>query len=133
MPGVAPTQPGVVAFPDGRLVAQHSDAVASLVTADSPARQAEIITIYLVGMGDTNPPVATSNPSPGAEPLARITLPVTVTIGGRTASQIYAGLTPFAVGLYQITLTVPSGISGDMPVVITQNGVEANATVLPVR
>src|SRR5205814_7045515 len=126
---LAVAEPGVVAFADGRLVAQHSDAVASLVSPDSPARQGEVITVYLVGMGETDPPVATAAPAPGVEPLARVKVQPTVTIGGLTASMIYSGLTPFAVGLYQITLTVPTGISGtDLPVVITQNVVDTNAT-----
>jgi uncharacterized protein (TIGR03437 family) len=130
---LAQTQPGVVAFSDGRLVAQHSDAVASLVTATSPARPGETITIYLVGMGETDPPVATSAPSPSVEPLARVKSQPTVTIGGKSPTILYAGLTPFLVGLYQITMTLPADVSGDLPVIITQDGVEANATVLTVR
>jgi uncharacterized protein (TIGR03437 family) len=85
-------------------------------------------------MGETDPLVPTSTASPGREPLARVKSQPTVTIGGKPATVLYSGLTPFAVGLYQITLTVPTGVSGtDLPVIITQNGVEANDTTLPVR
>jgi len=130
---LAKAQPGVVAFSDRRVVAQHSDATASLITPASPAKPGEVITMYLVGMGPTNPSVPSSSPSPGAEPLARVVSQPTITIGGKEANIIYAGLTPFAVGLYQATLFVPDGVTGDLPVVISQNGVEANTTVLPVR
>ena len=130
---LAQAQPGVAAFSDRRIIAQHSDATASLITPTAPAQQGEAITLYLVGMGATDVLVASANPSPSAEPLARVRAQPTVTIGGRSASIIFAGLTPGAVGLYQINLIVPTGAAGDLPVVITQNGVEANSTVLPVR
>ena len=60
--------PGTVAFPDGRLVAQHADF--SLVDSTRPARPNEALTIYLVGMGATTPAVASGAVAP-SNPLAR--------------------------------------------------------------
>ena len=127
---IAPAQPGLLSFADRRLIAQHPDY--SLISADSPAKQGEAITLYLVGMGATDVPVASGVPSPGV-PLANAKSQPAVTIGGRTAPLIFAGLTPGAVGLYQINLFVPTGQTGDLAVVVTQNGVVANAAVIPVR
>lgn len=127
---VVPTQPGVLfSVSDGTVVAQQLDG--SLVSASQPAQPGQIVTVYLTGMGATNPAVV----SGAATPLQLVpasTQPV-VTLGGQDVNIAYAGLTPTGIGLYQITFTVPSNApSGNLPLVITQNGVAANATTLPV-
>lgn len=124
-------RPGIAVFSGGRVIAQRPDY--TLVTDDSPARPGDLLVLYLVGMGATQPIVASGAPSPGS-PLAEATTQPTVTIGGRPAEILFAGLTPFGVGLYQINLRVPAGVTaGELPVVITQGGVSANAATLPVR
>jgi uncharacterized protein (TIGR03437 family) len=126
----AAATPGVVTF-SGRVIAQHVDY--SDITTDSPAAALEPIYLYLVGMGPTTPPVASGAGAPG-NPLAGANTPATVTVGGQPALVIFAGLSPGSVGLYQLILVVPAGLSsGDQPVVITQNGVAANAATLPVK
>jgi uncharacterized protein (TIGR03437 family) len=128
MVNLAPVTPGTVVFPDGRLVAQHADF--TLVTPENPARPGEALTLYLVGMGATTPPVAAAVPSPG-NPLATVDVRPQLTIGGRTAEILFAGLTPGGVGLYQINLRVPpEAPSGLVEVVITQGGVRANVAQL---
>ena len=132
---LAPAQPGVVAFNDGgvrRLAAQHHDAVASLVTSASPAKPGEELTIYLVGMGTTDTVVPSADIPPSGTLAKVMDVPI-VMIGGKIAPLSYSGLTPSYVGLYQVNLTVPDGVSGEVPVVITQNGVEANPTFLVVQ
>ncbi len=129
---LSPVQPGVAAFANGRVIAQHGDF--SLVDTNNPARAGEAIVVYLIGLGETNPKVPSGTASPASEPLARVVSPVTVTVDGRNAEIFFAGLTPGAVGLYQINFRVPpESPTGDLPVVITQKGAAANATVLQVR
>jgi uncharacterized protein (TIGR03437 family) len=54
-------------------------------------------------------------------------------VGSQPANISFAGLTPFSVGLYQIDFQVPSNASsGNLNVVVTQNGIAANSTLLPV-
>ncbi len=128
---LVPVAPGVVAFPDGSLVAQHSDY--SLVSSTSPAKPGETLTIYLVGMGATSVTVPSGAASP-ADPLAVVSNSAQVTIDGQTAQTVFTGLTPGGVGLYQINLTVPpTAKAGKLPVVITQAGVTTNATTLLVQ
>ena len=123
-----PAVPGTVTLADGTLVAQHANF--SLVTAASPAKPGEPLTMYLVGMGATNQTVASGNPAP-SNPLATVTFAPQVTIDGQTAPISFAGLTPGGVGLYQINFNVPSTAkTGTLDVVITQNGIPANATKL---
>ena len=82
-------------------------------------------------MGATNPPVASGQATPLQ--LVPTTVQPTVTLDGQPVSYAYAGLTPTGIGLYQINLTVPaSARSGNLDLVVTQNGVVANTTKLPV-
>jgi uncharacterized protein (TIGR03437 family) len=124
-------QPGVDSYSGGSIVAQHG-ADFSLITAGSPAKPGETVVVYLLGMGATNPPVASGQPAP-SNPLAMVTAQPTITVGGQSAHVDFAGLTPGFAGLYQVDFDVPaSASSGNLPVVISQNGVVTNSTTLPV-
>ena len=129
---IAAFQLGVAAQADGTVIAQHG-ANSAYVTANSPAKPGEVVVIYLSGMGATNPAVKSGQPAPSSEPLARVTNQPTVTLDGQTASVQFAGLSPASVGLYQINFVVPKGArTGDLTLVISQNGVSSNTTRLPV-
>ena len=128
---VTPATPGLAAFTDGTLIAQHADG--SLVSAGSPARSGEYLVAYLAGMGPTNaePPSGGASPSsPLAQPMAAPKL----TIDGIVSPIAFAGLTPGLVGLYQMNFQVPLGLAaGDLTLVVTQSGVPSNTTVLPYK
>jgi uncharacterized protein (TIGR03437 family) len=139
---IVPTAPGVLSYLNGPtasspqngafIIAQHSNATASLVTKTDPANPGEYVVMYLVGLGATDPSVTSGTPSPSAT-LARVTHPVTVTVDALPATVAFAGLTPGFVGLYQIDFQVPAGAnSGNAQVTVTQNGIAANPTLLPI-
>ena len=129
---LVPVQPGVAAFPDGRVVAQ--DAGFRLIDAGNPARRGDYIVIYLAGMGLTNPMVASGLQTPSLPPLAEVVARPQVSIDGQPAEVVFAGLTPASVGLYQINVRVPADVrTGDLKLLVSQGGVTANETVLPVR
>jgi adhesin/invasin len=128
---VVPTTPGTVSS-GSSLIAQHASDY-QLVTAQNPAKPNEALVMYLVGMGATNPAVPTGAPAP-FDPPAKVSEQPTVTIGGQTATILFAGLTPGFAGLYQINFIVPATTrDGDLDVVITQNNVTANPTKLTVK
>ena len=92
-----------------------------------------MILLSLVGMGATDPPMATGVAA-AADPPANVVTPPTVTIAGEQATIVFAQLTPGTVGTYQIGLIVPGDLQGvNAPVVITQNGVTANKATLPIQ
>ncbi len=122
--------PGISSFPDAHIIAQHADF--TLIDAAHPSKAGESIVTYVSGMGATNPSFATGQQVPTTQ-LAPAKIQPTVTVDGANAAVLYAGLTPGGIGLYQINFTVPSSTRpGDATVVISQNGIVANVTKLPV-
>ncbi len=141
MLNIIPAAPGVLSALDGptppsiqngaHIIAQHS-ANYSLVTASSPAAPGEVLIMYLVGLGATNPSVASGAETP-VSPLHYATVTPVVTVGSEPSTVSFAGLSPYFVGLYQINFQVPTGAgSGELVVTVSQNGVAANPTLLPV-
>jgi uncharacterized protein (TIGR03437 family) len=141
MLSIVPATPGVLSANDGptapdvqngaHIIAQHG-ADYSLVSSTNPAKPGELLLMYLVGMGPTNPSVPSGAATPNS-PLSPVVNQPTVTVASQPATVAFAGLTPGFVGLYQINFQVPtSASSGELEVDVTQNGVAANPTLLPV-
>jgi uncharacterized protein (TIGR03437 family) len=127
---IVPVQPGMAAYADGSVIAQHAKDY-SLVTAAHPAAPGEPLIIYLAGMGATNPAVASGDPTPLQ--LVPAAVQPTIFVDGQSATIAYAGLTPGGIGLYQINFTVPSNAaSGNLSLVVKQGGTSSNTTTLPV-
>lgn len=127
-------QPGVGSYADGsvsRTLAQHTNG--TLVSTSNPAKPGEVLVVYVLGMGATNPAVTSGQQAPSS-PLARVATAPTLTVNGEMAAIAFAGLTPGSIGLYQINFTVPNDTSsGDQDLVLTQNGVASNTTKLRVK
>jgi uncharacterized protein (TIGR03437 family) len=127
---VTDATPGVAQFADGRLIAQHLDY--TLVDSTHPAKAGETLIMYLGGLGATSPQVPTGTAASLTQ-LTPVVNTATVTVDGNPAMVVFAGLTPGAVGLYQIDFTVPANAkAGNLNVVVTQNTTTSNTTTLPV-
>ena len=89
----------------------------------NPSKAGDTISLEATGLGATNPVVPTGTPAPqGVKTVAS----VTATIGGKTATVSFAGLTAGKFGEYQVDIVIPPGLSsGDQPVVITVGGVNS--------
>jgi uncharacterized protein (TIGR03437 family) len=91
----------------------------SVIPGARPAAVGDILVIYALGLGATNPAQIVGVPASG---IASAATP-TITIGGvpvGAADLFYAGVSPGYIGLYQINLRVPAGVpSGNQPIVIT--------------
>jgi uncharacterized protein (TIGR03437 family) len=104
---------------------QNSDY--SLNTAANPAPGGSFIIVYATGGGTIMGGATDGALAPGT---GNQTWPVTATIGGVTAPVIYAGPAPGEVnGVMQVDLTVPTGMTGAQPVIISVNNVASQSGV----
>jgi uncharacterized protein (TIGR03437 family) len=112
-------------FPDNLTFALPANAIAGV--RSRPARAGETLTLYGVGFGPVTPAVAAGQVVVGANSLAT---PFTLSVGGVRATVSYAGLSPSAVGLYQVNFVVPAVPPGDaVPLTFTLGGVAGAQTL----
>jgi uncharacterized protein (TIGR03437 family) len=90
-----------------------------------PASPGDTLVVYATGLGPTNPPTPTGSPT-AANPLAMT--PV-LTVGGVKAAVSFAGTAAALVGAVQINFTVPAGVQGTQPLVVSIGGVNSNSAV----
>jgi uncharacterized protein (TIGR03437 family) len=102
---------GIIVNQDGSFPIPATPGIAS-----HPAKAGDVLVIYAVGLGPTNPPVASGAGAPATPPLATVASTNKVVFGGGgffgdgvVATPSFVGLTPNFVGLYQINVTVPAG------------------------
>jgi uncharacterized protein (TIGR03437 family) len=92
----------------------------------SPAAPGEVIEVFGTGFG------ALASPIPAGQVLAVpsvLASPVTVTVGGKSATVAYAGMT--ANGLDQLNITVPDGLpDGDAAIIASVGGVSTQANLM---
>lgn len=105
-----------------------------LADAGRPVKTGDALVIYCEGLGPVDPPVDAGAATP-ADVLRRTVNAVIVTIGGQPAPVVFAGLTPGFTGLYQVNVTVPSGVpTGDqIPVVLTSGTFFSPPVTIAVR
>jgi uncharacterized protein (TIGR03437 family) len=74
------------------------------ITEANPAAPGSSVTAYLVGLGPTNPQLATGVAATG--PVPTLTPPI-LTVGGKAATIDYSGYAQGLLGVYRVTFTVP--------------------------
>ena len=126
---IAKVSPAFFAY-DGRYVVAHvgSEFIgrAGLIPglATRPVRTGETITFYGTGFGPATPGTAPESLVTAPAPLAS---PVTIRIGGVSASVAYAGQT--GSGLYQFNVVVPQLPAGDQRVDAEITGIAVTAAM----
>ncbi len=133
--------PNVIAGGYGIVVNQDSS-----LTLPSPvagftthaAKPGDTITIYCEGLGQTTPAAVTGA---AASSTTLEAIPnVTVTFGGlfqgaqTTVPAFFAGLTPTAVGLYQVNVTIPANVpvGSGVSATVNLNGVSSNPVLIDI-
>ena len=131
---VARNAPGLFqAMADGEAysVAAHQDGTA--VTAASPARRGETITLYGTGWGpcDRRPPDGFALP---ASPAFTLADPVEVVAGDAVLQPVWAGAAPGRVGVEALRLKIGAELPpGPARLKVRVNGQESNTVLLPVE
>ncbi|HEY2012715.1 MAG TPA: hypothetical protein VGH38_04400, partial [Bryobacteraceae bacterium] len=109
-------------------------APAGAFPGSQPVKAGDFITIYCTGLG-----AVANQPATGAvataSPLPKTNTQATVSIGGLPATVSYSGLTPGAVGLYQVNAQVPAGVTAGsaVPVTIAIGGAASNTVSIAVQ
>jgi uncharacterized protein (TIGR03437 family) len=111
---VGPFSPGIFAIgniavainPDGSIAAP-AGAIPGVATKPAKIGDPGGLSIYCTGLGAVDSPVA--NGANSLDKLRTATTTPTVLIGGKPAQVVFAGLTPFFVGVYQVNVAVPAG------------------------
>jgi uncharacterized protein (TIGR03437 family) len=106
-PGIYTNPPGGVAFAIGQHV---QDGSYSTITPQNPARPGETILLYVNGLGDVDPPVSDGTRASLTVLSYAVNTPVMV-VDGEEATVGFAGLSPGLIGVYAITVTIPSDIA----------------------
>jgi minor extracellular serine protease Vpr len=110
---IAPYSPA--AYTNGGNNAAALDENGVLVSAANPARRGHVVQLFLNGLGPMTNQPASGEPA-GTGPYSRTTTDPMVTVGGKTASIQFSGMSPGNAGLDQINFVVPS----DAPVGVQQ-------------
>ena len=109
------------------------DANFALVSSSNPVRAGDVIQIFCTGLGATSPPVPSGEFSPSSPLATTVTpvTPVTATVDGLDAPVLFGGLAPGFVGLYQVNVQIPAGVSSrEIELVLTQQGVASNTVTI---
>ena len=127
------TAPGIFTVPSGGLGAGavlHSDY--SLVTENHPALVGETVSVFLTGLGAVIPAIPDGSAAPTG-PYSLTVSTITAYVAGIQASVGYAGLAPGSAGLYQVNLTIPTGVTtGDHALDISGPDSYTSEAVIPV-
>jgi uncharacterized protein (TIGR03437 family) len=86
------------------------------VTPDNPTIPGDVLQIFLTGLGDVGPTIADGGlgPTPPQQ-LSEAIANITAYVDNVQAPVSFAGLAPGLAGLYQVNITVPTGVSdGDV-------------------
>ncbi len=127
---VTTAAPEIFMLDERHAIAVNQDG--SLNTAENPAAQGSILSVYFTGQGATSPPVANGQRAPYG-PFSLVSSNASVSIGGQQADTTYLGLAPGYAGLAQANIIVPQGLTGELPVGITIAGYESNLAFISVR
>jgi uncharacterized protein (TIGR03437 family) len=87
-----------------------------------PAKSGETLVLYATGLGPVTPDILSGRDSLD-QLRSTVTMPV-VTIGGTQATVVFSGLAPQFVGVNQLNVTVPGGVTvgGNVPIEIRMGG-----------
>jgi uncharacterized protein (TIGR03437 family) len=97
------------------------------------AKAGDVLIIYATGMGAVDTPIADgTSPSASDNKLRNTLATPTVMVGGVQAQLIYSVLSPQFVGVDQLAITVPSGVTpgNTVPLQIVANGVTSPSTTV---
>jgi uncharacterized protein (TIGR03437 family) len=116
--GIGGKQYVIAQTPDFRSFIGNPNMIAGVPFA--AAKRNDIVLIYALGCGPTNPQ---TRAGVAATQNSALALPYEVKIGGVPARVNFAGMAANTIGLYQLNVVIPNVPAGDQPIELTVDGV----------
>jgi uncharacterized protein (TIGR03437 family) len=121
-------------------IAQYSPAIfvvthaatGALITDSNPAAAGERLVVYCTGLGPVSGPMVTGQPA-SLTTLQQTTAQATAKINSIPATVEFSGLTPGFLGLYQVNIIVPPGVTDRGFLDLSIGGLTAPSVNFPVR
>jgi adhesin/invasin len=127
---VVPASPSVLVYNGNHAVAVNQDGRVNAPTI--PALPGDIEVLYLTGIGQAVPAVATGAGAPSVSPFAMVNYSASITLNGQPCQVFFLGLAPGFPALAQANFQIPTLPPGDYSLVVTVNGVSSDPVVLSV-
>lgn len=108
-------EPGAVLNQDG-----------SVNGPDNPAAPGSVVIAFGTGQGEVDNPVADGEAAAG-DPLSRTVAPTEAWVAAQEAAVSFSGLAPGFVGLWQVNLTLPDGVTGRAALFLKSGGIASNS------
>jgi adhesin/invasin len=116
-------------------------------SSSNPALSGSTVTLYGTGQGQVSPAVLDGQPAPSGPLSNTVAVPtsdaktcqnnqpsVCVQVGNTFGNISYSGLAPGFIGLWQINVALPQGVTGSaVPVRVVINGTPSNTVTIAVR
>lgn len=116
------TSPGIFTYnpADGTGYAAALHQNFSVVSPSNPAQPGEVIQVYVTGLGAVTPAVNDGSPGTAISPYNTTTNTIQADVNGTIASVGFSGLAPGFAGVYQLNISIPTGLTpGDNPLDIS--------------
>lgn len=120
--------PGIFLQANGYAAVVNQDG--SINSTNQPAPANSVVSVYVTGLGNVNPAVASGVAAPAN---GSTVAGVTATIGGVAANVLFAGLAPGFAGLYQVNIQTPQIAAGVYDLRISVSGSGSNAASISIR
>jgi hypothetical protein len=106
----------------------------SLADPKNPVHAGDVISIYCTGLGPVDPAVPEGVAASTTVRSPTVTK-VAATVGGQPAGVSFAGLAPGLIGVFQVNVMIPIGVTpGDnVPVVLTEGSQVSQPVTISVR